>query len=75
MTINERFNNLEERLDTLKVTNAISENRYLAVKTILQQAKNFVGLKNPPGLQLDSLVVQNLDIAENMIKSAEGKDS
>ena len=72
MTDAERFNNLKERLHILKLKNAISENRYLAVETILQQAKNFVGMENPPGLQLDLLVVQNLDIAEKMIKSAEG---
>lgn len=35
MTINERFINLKERLHTLKAKNAISENRYLAVETIL----------------------------------------
>ena len=29
-------------------------------------------MENPPELQLDLLVVQNLDIAEKMIKSAEG---
>lgn len=75
MTVDERFNNLKERLHILKLKNAISENRYLAVETILQQAKNFVGMENPPGLQLDLLVVQNLDIAEKMIKSAEGKGS
>ncbi|MCI8396624.1 MAG: hypothetical protein HFJ52_02890 [Clostridia bacterium] len=75
MTDAERFNNLKERLHILKLKNAISENRYLAVETILQQAKNFVGMENPPGLQLDLLVVQNLDIAEKMIKSAEDKGS
>lgn len=75
MTVDERFNNLKERLHILKLKNAISENRYLAVETILQQAKNFVGMENPPGLQLDLLVVQSLDIAEKMIKSADGKGS
>ncbi len=75
MTTDERFNDLEQRLHTLKEENAISENRYLAVETILQQAKKFVGIENPPGLQLDVVVVQNLDIAEKLIKSAEDKSS
>lgn len=75
MTIDERFNNLKERLHTLKTKNAISENRYLSVQTILQQAEKFVGVENPPGLQLDLLVVQGLDSAENLIKGAEDKSS
>lgn len=75
MTTNERFFNLKERLNTLKTKNAISDNRYLAVETALQQAEKFVGLENPPGLQLDLLVVQGLDVAEKLIKSAEDKNS
>ncbi len=75
MTINERFINLKERLHTLKSKNAISENRYLAVQTILQQAEKFVGMENPPGLQLDLLVKQGLDTAEKLIKRAENKSS
>lgn len=75
MAINERFINLKERLHTLKVKNAISENRYSAAEEILQQAEKFVGMENPPGLQLDLLVVQGLDLAENLIKGAEDKDS
>ena len=35
MTTSERFINLKERLHNLKSKNAISENRYLAVETIL----------------------------------------
>lgn len=75
MTIDERFNNLKGRLHTLKAKNAISENRYLAVETVLQQAEKFVGMENPPGLQFDSLVVQGLDTAEKLIKCAEGRNS
>ncbi len=75
MTINERFNNLKERLNTLKTKNTISDNRYLAVETVLQQAEKFVGMENPPGLQLDLLVVQGLDTAEKLIKAAEDKNS
>lgn len=75
MTTGERFINLKERLHTLKSKNEISENRYLAVQTILQQAEKFVGVENPPGLQLDLLVVQGLDSAENLIKGAEDKSS
>lgn len=75
MTINERFISLKERLHTLKVKNAISENRYSAAEAILQQAEKFVGMENPPGLQLDLLVVQSLDSAENLIKGAEDKGS
>lgn len=75
MTNNERFNNLKERLQTLKVKNEISENRYLAVETVLQQAEKFMKMENPPGLQLDLLVVQGLDTAEKLIKSAEDKSS
>ena len=75
MTIDERFNNLKERLHTLKTKNAISDNRYLAVETVLQQAEKFIGMENPPGLQLDLLVVQGLDTAENLIKGAEYKSS
>lgn len=75
MTITERFINLKERLHTLKVKNSISENRYLAVETLLQQAEKFAGMENPPGLQLDLLVVQGLDSAENLIKGAEDKGS
>lgn len=75
MTIDERFNNLKERLHTLKTKNAISDNRCLAVETVLQQAEKFIGMENPPGLQLDLLVVQGLDTAENLIKGAEDKSS
>ncbi len=75
MTTSERFINLKERLHNLKSKNAISENRYLAVQTILEQAEKFVGMENPPGLQLDLLVVQGLDSAENLIKGAEDKSS
>ena len=75
MTTSERFINLKERLHNLKSKNAISENRYLAVQTILEQAEKFVGMENPPGLQLDLLVVQGLDSAENLIKGAEDKGS
>ena len=75
MTTNERFNNLKERLNTLKTKNTISDNRYLAVETVLQQAEKFVGMENPPGLQLDLLVVQGLDTAEKLIKAAEDKNS
>jgi len=75
MTTDERFINLKERLHILKVKNAISENRYLAVETLLQQAEKFAGMENPPGLQLDLLVVQGLESAENLIKHAEDKGS
>lgn len=75
MTTGERFINLKQRLHTLKVKNAISENRYSAAEAILQQAEKFVGMENPPGLQLDLLVVQGLDSAENLIKGAEDKSS
>ncbi len=75
MTTNERFSNLKERLNTLRAKKAISDNRYLAVETILQQAEKFVGVENPPGLQLDLLVVQELDTAEKLIKAAEDKNS
>jgi len=75
MTTGERFIDLKKRLHTLKSKNAISENRYLAVQTILQQAEKFVGVENPPGLQLDLLVVHGLDSAENLIKGAEDKSS
>lgn len=75
MTTSERFINLKERLHTLKSKNEISENRYLAVQTILQQAEKFAGVENPPGLQLDLLVVQGLDSAEDLIKGAEDKSS
>lgn len=75
MTTSERFINLKERLHTLKSKNEISENRYLAVQTILQQAEKFAGVENPPGLQLDLLVVQGLDSAEDLIKGAENKSS
>ncbi len=75
MTTSERFINLKERLHNLKSKNAISENRYLAVQTILEQAEKFVGMENPPGLQPDLLVVQGLDSAENLIKGAEDKSS
>ena len=75
MTIGERFIDLKERLHTLKSKNAISENRYLAVQTILQQAEKFVEVENSPGLQFDLLVVQGLDSAEKLIKCAEDKSS
>ena len=75
MTINERFNNLKERLHTLKAKNAISDEVYAAVETVLQQAEKFNGMENPPGLQLDLLVVKVLDTAEKLIKRAEDKSS
>lgn len=75
MTTEERFDNLKKRLNALKAKKAISDNRYLAARTILQQAEKFAGVENPPGLQLDLLVVQNLDTAEKLIKAAESKGS
>ena len=75
MTIDERFNNLKERLYILRTKDAISDNRCLAVETVLQQSEKFIGMENPPGLQLDLLVVQGLDTAEKLIKAAEDKSS
>ena len=75
MTNIERLNDLKKRLHTLEVKNAISGNRYSAEKTLLKQAEEFIGIKNPPELQLDLLAIQLLDSAENLIKGAEDKGS
>lgn len=78
MTIDERLNHLKERLHTLKVKNAIDAQLYSIVETLLQQAEQFNGfnrMKIPPGVQIDLLVVEVLDAAENYIKKVEDKSS
>ena len=70
-----KFYFLKERLNTLKVKNAISDNRYSAVETVLQQAEKFIAVENPPRFQLDLLLVQGLDTADKLIKGAEDNSS
>lgn len=73
MTVNERFNCLKKRLHNLRTKNAISDNRYLAAETILQQAEKFMEMEVPPGVQVDSLIEGGLETAEKLIKVAEDK--
>ncbi len=76
MTANERFNNLKERLHTLKSKDVISDKQDLSLaETILEQVKGFMGMEIPPGVDGNLLIVQGLETAEKFINRAESKSS
>lgn len=76
MTANEKFNNLKERLHTLKSKDVISDNQDLSLaETILEQVKGFMEMEIPPEVDGNLLIVQGLETAEKFINRAEGKSS
>lgn len=76
MTANEKFNNLKERLHTLKSKDVISDNQDLSLaETILEQVKGFMEMEIPPEVDGNLLIVQGLETAEKFIKRAEDKSS
>lgn len=74
MTVEERMNNLKERLSVLVAQNKISStNRMMVEMFIGQTMKSFFNLKvqSRNEQQRNSLVVESLDYAEKLIKDAE----
>ena len=75
MESEERYEDLQERLEKSKNENKIDKELYEMIKVILKQAKRFIEVENLSELQPDLFVNQSLETAEKLIIRAEGKSS